>query len=44
MVKDLRTGYESSDPTAVLDGELDPFMDAYLTWSIGGDGQSQEAR
>lgn len=35
MVKDLRTGQESSDPTAVLEGELDPFIQAYLSWSVG---------
>lgn len=35
MVKDLRTDYESSNPTAVLDGELDSFIDAYLKSRIG---------
>jgi peptide chain release factor 2 len=35
LVKDLRTGYETSDTTGVLDGELDPFMDAYLAWQVG---------
>lgn len=30
MVKDLRTGYEVSDPFAVLDGELDGFLEAEL--------------
>ncbi len=30
LVKDLRTGYESSDPQRVLDGELDDFMQAYM--------------
>lgn len=35
MVKDLRTGYETSDPEAVLDGELDPFIEAYLRSQVG---------
>ncbi|HLG90961.1 MAG TPA: peptide chain release factor 2 [Candidatus Saccharimonadales bacterium] len=30
QVKDLRTGYETSDPQTVLDGELDPFISAWL--------------
>ncbi len=30
LVKDLRTQYETSDTVAVLDGELDPFIEAYL--------------
>jgi len=30
MVKDLRTHYESSDPEAVLDGNLDEFIEAEL--------------
>ena len=29
-VKDLRTGYESGQPTAVLDGHLDPFLQESL--------------
>jgi peptide chain release factor 2 len=32
MVKDLRSGYESGNVEAVLDGALDPFMEAYLQW------------
>lgn len=34
MVKDLRTGVESSNPSAVLDGELDEFVNEELTLSI----------
>jgi peptide chain release factor 2 len=30
LVKDLRTEHESSDVQAVLDGDLDPFIEAYL--------------
>ncbi|MGB3622742.1 peptide chain release factor 2 [Ketobacter sp. MCCC 1A13808] len=29
-IKDLRTGVESSNPNAVLDGDLDPFIEASL--------------
>ncbi|WP_346684714.1 peptide chain release factor 2 [Anaerostipes butyraticus] len=32
MVKDHRTNEESGNPSAVLDGDLDPFMNAYLVW------------
>lgn len=32
MVKDLRTRHESSDPDAVLAGELDGYMEAFLRW------------
>ena len=30
MVKDLRTNYETSNTKAVLDGDLDAFIRAYL--------------
>ncbi|MDB5166518.1 MAG: prfB [Candidatus Saccharibacteria bacterium] len=30
QVKDLRTRHESSDPDKVLDGDLEPFIEAYL--------------
>lgn len=37
MVKDRRTGCETGNVDAVLDGELDPFINAYLKWlSQGG--------
>ena len=32
QVKDLRSGLELSNPEAVLDGELDGLMEAYLRW------------
>jgi len=32
QVKDLRSGLELSNPDAVLDGELDELMEAYLRW------------
>jgi peptide chain release factor 2 len=35
MVKDHRTDFETSDPTAVLDGDLDGFMEAYLQSHVG---------
>ena len=36
MVKDHRTGAESSNVDAVMDGALDSFINAYLKWSNGG--------
>jgi peptide chain release factor 2 len=35
MVKDLRTGVETSDTQAVLDGDLDPFLEAALARGAG---------
>jgi peptide chain release factor 2 len=35
LVKDARTGYETSNTQAVLDGSLDDFMKAYLHDQIG---------
>lgn len=34
QVKDLRTGYETSDPENILDGNLDELIDAYLEKNI----------
>ncbi len=34
MVKDHRTGYETSDTEAVLDGKLDGLIQAYLSWDL----------
>ncbi len=35
MVKDLRTGYETGNVQAVLDGDIDPFIEAYLKTQVG---------
>jgi peptide chain release factor 2 len=32
LVKDLRTDHETGNVQSVLDGDLDPFMEAYLRW------------
>ena len=38
MVKDTRTAAETGNVDAVLDGEIDPFINAYLKWkSVGGE-------
>ena len=36
LVKDLRTSHETGNVDAVLDGELDPFIEAYLLAAAGG--------
>ena len=36
MVKDLRTGTESSNPSAVLDGDIDEFIEAALAQRVDG--------
>ena len=38
MVKDHRTEHGSTDPDAVLDGDLDPFLGAYVRLMAGGNG------
>ena len=37
MVKDLRTNHESGNPQAVLDGEIDDFIEAGIRWRRSGD-------
>jgi peptide chain release factor 2 len=35
MVKDHRTDYEKGNTQAVLDGDLDDFIEAYLRSKVG---------
>jgi peptide chain release factor 2 len=41
MVKDLRTGHETSDTQGVLDGDLDAFMAATLAMDVAGKSRSE---
>jgi len=41
MVKDLRTGVQTSNTGAVLDGDLDPFMEATLAQKAFGGGPGE---
>jgi len=38
LVKDVRTGMEVGNAQAVLDGEIDPFIEAWLRWRLGQNG------
>ncbi|WP_404392593.1 peptide chain release factor 2 [Humibacillus xanthopallidus] len=35
MVKDLRTDFETGNPSAVFDGDIDGFIEAGIRWQIG---------
>ena len=37
LVKDHRSEHETSNVQAVLDGDLDPFIDSYMRWNMGRD-------
>lgn len=41
MVKDLRTGHETSDTQGVLDGDLDAFMAATLALDVAGKSRAE---
>jgi len=34
FVKDARSGLKTGNPAPVLDGKLDPFLEAYLRWNL----------
>lgn len=42
LVKDHRTGVESSNVDAVMDGDIDLFINAYLKWNNLLKNQPQE--
>jgi peptide chain release factor 2 len=41
LVKDSRTGYEVGNPRAVLDGDLDRFIESYLRQKLSGVGAAK---
>lgn len=43
LVKDLRTGTQSTNPSAVLDGDIDPFIESALAQRIKGGGPIEVA-
>jgi peptide chain release factor 2 len=43
LVKDLRTGTQSTNPSAVLDGAIDPFVESALAQRIKGGGPVEVA-
>ena len=43
LVKDLRTGIENTNPTAVLDGSIDEFVEAALAQRVHGGGPAEVA-
>ncbi len=44
LVKDLRTGCEVAQADSVLDGNLDPFINAYLSWMANSGGKEKVAQ
>jgi peptide chain release factor 2 len=40
MVKDLRTSHETGNIQGVMDGDLDPFMEAFLRYNVGAESNS----
>lgn len=44
LVKDHRTGAETGNIIAVMDGDVDLFIQAYLRWCVSGDTQNNKAQ
>jgi peptide chain release factor 2 len=42
LVKDMRTGVEITNPSAVLDGDIDAFLEASLAHRVHGGGEELE--
>jgi peptide chain release factor 2 len=40
LVKDVRTGLEVGNTLAVLDGEIDPFIESWLRWRLDKNGEN----
>jgi peptide chain release factor 2 len=40
LVKDVRTGLEVGNSQSVLDGDIDPFIEAWLRWRLSQNGAS----
>src|ERR1700719_2913944 len=40
LVKDVRTGLEVGNTQSVLDGDIDPFIEAWLRWRLSQNGAS----
>jgi peptide chain release factor 2 len=40
LVKDVRTGFEVGNAQAVLDGEIDPFIENWLRWRLSKNGEA----
>ncbi len=43
LIKDVRTGVETSDIQGVMDGDIDPFIHAFLSQNSSGHGVGQSA-
>jgi len=44
LVKDVRTGQEVGNAQAVLDGDLDPFIESWLRWRLSKNGTGPSAK